>query len=207
MTLVRNSERSRRLSDDERPAGGWASRNQGVCRTRTGRARHTHQRTDARCTSASGGATPSRSATATSAATRRFSSVVRTRKRSKHAKVKASPRAATGRVWPGGIGGVASASMFALTTTSPFSITINRAPAMPGSVQSTLESTRRVNQIARRRASAPRNARHSRERCTSSGVQVVMPRVSSSASTSWSRRPSLHRRVPSRSSLSCAPRS
>src|SRR5262245_65747749 len=33
--------RSRRLVDDERRAGDWAGRTRGVCRTGTGRARHT----------------------------------------------------------------------------------------------------------------------------------------------------------------------
>ena len=66
--------------------------------------------------------------------------------------------------------------------------------------QVTLQA-RRV--IARRRASAARKASHSSDTCTSSGVQTIAPRrvTLPSSSTSRSRRPSRHRRVPSRSSF------
>src|SRR4030095_13028807 len=66
---------------------------------------HTHHSADASRDSWSAGATPRRSATGAPAAIKRLSSVVKTRKRSKEARVKASRRAATGRRYPGGIGG------------------------------------------------------------------------------------------------------
>jgi exonuclease III len=58
---------------------------------------------------------------------------------------------------PVGIGGVACASIASRNTTSPFSITMSRAELSAGSRHTTLESNNRVNQIARRRASAARN--------------------------------------------------
>src|SRR5262249_2855356 len=91
------SEESRRLFDDERGAGGQASRTQCVCRRETGRARHTHQRMDTSRASVNAGPGPNRSATGAAAPTRRLSSVLSTRKRSKRARVKASRRAAIGR--------------------------------------------------------------------------------------------------------------
>lgn len=60
-----------------------------------------------------------------------------------------------------------------LTVISPFSITMSRARLSPGSRHATLDSANRVSQIARRRASAPRNATHSSDTCTSSGVHTV----------------------------------
>jgi hypothetical protein len=73
-----------------------------------------------------------------------------------------------------------------------------------------LASTRRVNHSPRRRASDARSASHSKDTCTSSGVHAVTRSVSVAScpsSTSRSRRPSRHRRVPSRSSLACGERS
>ena len=68
-----------------------------------------------------------------------------------------------------------------------------RAQPSAGSRHTTLESNNRVNQIARRRASAARKASHSSDTCTNSRVQTVTPRrvsLASSSSTSRSRRPS-----------------
>jgi hypothetical protein len=72
-----------------------ANRNRCACRRRTAHARHTHQSAPASRESASAGAMPKRSATGAPAATRRLSSVVNTRKRSKRATVKSSRRAMT----------------------------------------------------------------------------------------------------------------
>src|SRR4029453_17495176 len=85
---------------------------------------HTHHSADASRDSSSAGPTPRRSATGAPAAIKRFSSVVKTRRRSKAPRVKASRRAATGRRYPGGIGGVAPASTAPLNATSLFSITM-----------------------------------------------------------------------------------
>src|SRR4029434_3794478 len=62
-----------------------------------GTTHHTPHSAHASRDSASAGPTPRRSATGAPAATKRFSSVVNTRKRSKEARVKASRRAAAGR--------------------------------------------------------------------------------------------------------------
>jgi hypothetical protein len=48
-----------------------------------------------------------------------------------------------------------------LNTSSPLSITMSRAQLSPGSRHTARELNNRVNQIARRRASAARNASHS----------------------------------------------
>src|SRR5436190_14073000 len=137
---------------------------------------YTHHSADASRDSSSARPTPRRSATGAPAAIRRFSSVVNTRKRSKEATVNASRRAAAGRRQPGGIGGGALASTAALNGISPCSITMSRAQPSSGSRHTTLESASRVNQIARRRASAARKASHSNETCTNSGVHTDKPR-------------------------------
>src|SRR5687768_4598324 len=62
-----------------------------------GTTHHTHHSADASRDSSSAGPTPRRSATGAPAAIKRFSSVVKTRRRSKEATVKASRRAATRR--------------------------------------------------------------------------------------------------------------
>src|SRR5688500_8765731 len=62
-----------------------------------GATHHTHHSADASRDSSSAGPAPRRSATGAPADTKRFSSVVNTRKRSKEARVKAARRAATGR--------------------------------------------------------------------------------------------------------------
>lgn len=126
-----------------------------------GTAHHTHHSADASRDSSSAGPTPGRSATGAPAAIKRFRSIVNTRRRSKEASVKALRRATAGRRYPGGIADAAFASTAVLNTSSPLSITMSRAQLSPGSRHTARELNNRVNQIARRRASAARNASHS----------------------------------------------
>ena len=137
---------------------------------------HTHHSADASRDSSSAGPTPRRSATGAPAAIKRFSSVVNTRKRSKEARVEPPD------VWP--LDGDArwnrwrcvcvhcraQHDLALLDHDEPYRLS-------PGSRHTTLESNSRVNQIARRRASAARNASHSSDTCTTSGVHTVNPRL------------------------------
>jgi len=94
---ARDFGRSHRRGDAGRHAAVPANPNRCACLTRTTNARHTHQSAVASRASASAGPLPKRSATGVPAAARRLSSVVNTRKRSKHPTVKSSRRAITGR--------------------------------------------------------------------------------------------------------------